>query len=68
MMKNEELKPEMRVLVDVDGSLKPGKVIDSVRKINKNTGEVIGILGWMVATEPSGLHRQVTADKIHPRD
>jgi hypothetical protein len=33
-MRNEELKPEMKVLVDHDGALKPAKVIGPIRTTN----------------------------------
>jgi len=67
-MQNKELKPEMKVLVDYDGSLKSAKVIDRVAIRNAGTGELIEIIGWKVAIEPSNLHVTVTADRIHPRD
>ena len=67
-MQNKELKPEMKVLVDHDGLLKPAKVIGQVTVTNTGTGELIEISGWVVAIEPSNLHVTVTADKIHPRD
>jgi hypothetical protein len=67
-MQNEELKPEMKVLVDHDGSLKLAKVIGSVKITNVGTGELIEISGWVVAIEPSNLHATLTADKIHPRN
>jgi hypothetical protein len=66
-MQNKELKPEMKVLVDYDGSLKLAKVIDRVAVTNAGTGELIEIIGWKVAIEPSNLHVTVTADRIHPR-
>ena len=66
-MQNEELKPEMKVLIDHDESLKPAKVIGPVKLTNAGTGELIAISGWVVAIEPSNLHATVTADKIHPR-
>ncbi len=66
-MQNEDLKPEMKVLVDHGGSLKPAKVIGPVKVTNAGTGELIEIGGWVVAIEPSNLHATVTADKIHPR-
>jgi hypothetical protein len=66
-VQNEELKSEMKVFVDYDGSRKPAKVIDCVKVKNVGTGELIEIKGWVVAIEPSNLHVQVTADKIHSR-
>lgn len=66
-MQNEELKPEMKVLVDYDGLLKRAKVIGPVTVTNAGTGELLEISGWVVAIEPSNLHATVTADKIHPR-
>jgi hypothetical protein len=66
-MQNKELKPELKVLVDYDGSLKPAKVIDRVARTNAGTGELIEIIGWKVAIGPSGLQVTVTADKIHPK-
>jgi hypothetical protein len=66
-MQNEELKPEMKVVVDYDGSLKLAKIIGPVEFKNAGTGELIEIRGWVVAIEPSNLHVTVTADKIHPR-
>ncbi len=66
-MKNEDLKPEMKVLVDHDGLLKPAKVIGPVTLRNAGTGELIETSGWVVAIEPSNLHVTVTADKIQPR-
>jgi hypothetical protein len=65
-MHNEELKPEMKVLVDYDGSLKRAKLIGPVMLTNAGTGELIEISGWVVAIEPSNLHATVTTDKIHP--
>lgn len=65
-MQNEELKPEMKVLVDYDGLLKRAKVIGPVTVTNAGTGELLEISGWVVAIEPSNLHATVTADKIHP--
>jgi hypothetical protein len=67
-MKNEELRPEMRVLVDYNGSLKRAKVIGPVALTNAGTVELIEISGWVVAIEPSNLHATVTADKIHARN
>jgi hypothetical protein len=64
---DNELKPEMKVLVDYDGLLKRAKVIGPVTLTNAGTGELIEISGWVVAIEPSNLHATVTADKIHPR-
>ena len=66
-MQNEELKPEMKVVVDYDGLLKRAKVIGPVTVTNAGTGELLEISGWVVAIEPSNLHATVTADKIHPR-
>lgn len=66
-MQNEELKPEMKVLVDYGGSLKSAKVIGPVEHKNVSTGELIEIVGWKVAIEPSGLGVTVTADQISPR-
>lgn len=66
-MQNEELKPEMKVLVDYDGLLKRAKVVGPVTVTNAGTGELLEISGWVVAIEPSNLHATVTADKIHPR-
>lgn len=66
-MRNEELEPEMKVLVDHDGALKPAKVIGPVTVTNAGTGEKIEISGWVVAIDPSNLHATVTAEKIHPR-
>lgn len=67
-MQDEELKLEMKVLVDHDGLLKLAKVIGPVTVTNTGTGELIEISGWVVAIEPSNLHATVTADKIHPRN
>jgi hypothetical protein len=67
-VQNEELRPEMRVLVDYNGSLKRAKVIGPVALRNAGTGDVIEISGCVVAIEPSNLHATVTADKIHPRN
>jgi hypothetical protein len=66
-VQNEELKPEMKVLVDYDGLLKRAKVVGPVTVTNAGTGELLEISGWVVAIEPSNLHATVTADKIHPR-
>jgi hypothetical protein len=66
-MQNEELRPEMKVLVDYDGLLKRAKVIGPVTLRNAGTGELIEISGWVVAIEPSNLHATLTAEKIHPR-
>jgi hypothetical protein len=66
-VRNEELTPEMKVLVDHDGLLKPAKVIGPVRVTKAGTGELLEISGWVVAIEPSNLHATVTADRIHPR-
>lgn len=66
-MQNEELKPEMKVLVDHDGLLKLAKVIGPATLKNAGTGELIELSAWVVAIEPSNLHATVTADKIHPR-
>jgi hypothetical protein len=66
-VQNEELKPEMKVLVDYDGLLKRAKVVGPVTVTNAGTGELLEISGWAVAIEPSNLHATVTADKIHPR-
>jgi hypothetical protein len=66
-MQNEELKPEMKVLVDYGGSLKSAKVIGPVKYKNVSTGELIEIVGWKVAIEPSGLGVTVTVDQISPR-
>jgi len=63
-MTNEELKAEMKVLVDVEGVLKPAKVIDA-RTLK--VGNQVTITGWVVHIEPSGLPHSTTADKIHPR-
>jgi hypothetical protein len=64
VMTNEQLRAEMKVLVDVEGVLKPAKVIGptTLRK-----GDKITITGWVVHIEPSGLPHTTTADKIHPR-
>src|SRR5258708_40234400 len=64
-MTNEELKPEMKVLVDVEGVLKPAKVIGPTRL---REGPRVTITGWVVHIEPSALPHTTTADKIHPRD
>jgi hypothetical protein len=66
-MQNEELKPEMKVCVDYDGSLRLAKVIGPVTVTKAGTDELIEISGWVVAIEPSNLHLTVTADKIHAR-
>jgi hypothetical protein len=63
-MTNEQIKPEMKVLVDVEGVLKPAKVIDATR-LHKGGG--VTITGWLVHIEPTGLPYTTTADKIHPR-
>jgi hypothetical protein len=61
-MQNEELKPEMKVRVDHDGSSKLAKVIGPA---TLKKGKLIEITGWVVAIEPSNLHVTLTADKIH---
>jgi hypothetical protein len=63
-MTNKELKAEMKVLVDVDGVLKPAKVIDAT---TLRKGRTVTITGWVVHIEPTGLPYTTTADKIHPR-
>ncbi len=63
-MTNEELKAEMKVLVDVEGVLKAAKVIDAT---TLKVGNQVTITGWVVHIEPSGLPHTTTADKIHPR-
>jgi hypothetical protein len=63
-MTNEQLRAEMKVLVDVDGVLKPAKVIDAT---TLQKGGVVTITGWVVHIEPTGLPHTTTADKIYPR-
>lgn len=63
-MQNEELKPEMKVLVERNGSLIPAKVIGPT---TLTVGSRTEITGWVVALERDNLHLTVTADKIHPR-
>jgi hypothetical protein len=62
-MANEEIKPEMKVMVDVEGVQKPAKVIGppTLRVSDKVT-----ITGWVVHIEPSALPYSTTPDKIHP--
>jgi hypothetical protein len=62
-MQNEEVKPEMKVLVDYEGSAKPAKVIGPVER---RIGTSVRIIAWVVAMEPNNLHVQVTADKMSP--
>ena len=64
VMTNEQLRAEMKVLVDFEGVLKPAKVIGptTLRK-----GDKVTVTGWVVHIEPSGLPHTTTADKIHPR-
>lgn len=63
-MKNEELKKEMRVLVEFEGSLKPAKIIGPVEE---RTGNKVKIIGWKLHVGPSALDYQTTADRIHPK-
>lgn len=63
-MQNEELKREMKVLVEHEGSLKPAKVVGPTELKVGNRTE---ITGWVVALELNNLHLRVTADKIQPR-
>jgi len=63
-MTNEQLKPEMKVLVDVEGVLKPAKVIGPT---TLREGDKVTITGWVVHIEPTGLPYTTTADKIHAR-
>lgn len=63
-MTNEEMKPEMKVIVDVEGVLKPAKVIGPT---TLRVGDKVTITGWVVHIEPSALPYSTTADKIHPR-
>jgi hypothetical protein len=63
-MTNEQLKAEMKVLVEVDGVLKLAKVIDAT---TLQEGSKVTITGWLVHIEPTGLPYKTTADKIHPR-
>jgi hypothetical protein len=66
-MKDEELKAEMRVFVEHEGSLKAGKVIGPVEKKSASTGKRIAVSGWIIAVEPTGLHLTVAADQIRDR-
>lgn len=63
-MTDGELRAEMKVLVDVEGVLKPAKVIGAT---TLREGNRVKITGWVVHIEPSGLPHTTTADKIHPR-
>jgi hypothetical protein len=63
-MTNEEMKPEMKVMVDVEGVLKPAKVIGPT---TLRVGDKVTITGWVVHIEPLALPHSTTADKIHPR-
>jgi hypothetical protein len=63
-MTNEELSAEMKVLVEVEGVLKPAKVIDAT---TLRKGRTVTITGWVVHIEPTGLPYTTTAEKIHPR-
>jgi hypothetical protein len=64
VMTNEQLRAEMKVLVYVEGVLKPAKVIGPT---TLREGDKVTITGWVVHIEPSGLPHTTTADKIHPR-
>lgn len=60
-MKNEDLSPEMSVIVEFDETLRFGKVIGPT---TLKQGSLVQITGWVVALEPDHLHVTVTADKI----
>jgi hypothetical protein len=60
-----ELKEEMLVLVDKDGSLQPAKIIGKM--LEHTPGRPPKITGWKLHVGPSALEYSTTADKIYPR-
>jgi len=62
-MRHEELKAEMRVLVDFDGVSQPAKVIGPVVERKGNQTKIIG---WKLHVGPSALEYTTTANKIYP--
>jgi hypothetical protein len=65
-MLDSELKEEMLVLVDKDGSLQPAKVIGPTKLLTP--GPPPKITGWKLHVGPSALDYSTTADKIYPRE
>jgi hypothetical protein len=64
-MTDDEIKPEMKILVEYEGTLRPAKVIGARREKTGNGPSKI--IGWTVHIEPTGLPYSTTADKIHSR-